>query len=281
MTPDAKTALYAVLGTPIAHSLSPALHTAAFRAEGRNAVYVACDVGEAGLAEALRGLFVLGARGANLTAPLKTRALALVDEVSPQARRAGAVNTLKFERGLVVGHNTDGEGFVRFLHRAGVPIEGAHVAFLGGGGAVRGLAVALRTAKVSTMTAVVRWRATRLPIEGVEFAQDPATAEAAVRAATIVVQATPLGARAADALPAPPEWVGANAVAIDLRYDPAVTPWLTAVRARGVRSANGLGMLIEQALLSQELWHHSTPPRSALEEAVAWSEPFSPGPPGS
>src|SRR5207344_1595959 len=81
---NAQTALYAVLGTPIAHSLSPALHNAAFRAERRNAVYVACDVGEADLAEALRGLLVLGARGANLTAPLKIRALALADEVTPQ-----------------------------------------------------------------------------------------------------------------------------------------------------------------------------------------------------
>ena len=281
MNPDAQTALYAVLGTPIAHSLSPALHNAAFRAEKRNAVYVACDVGEAGLAEALRGLFVLGAKGANLTAPLKTRALALADEVSPLARRAGAINTLKFEGGRVIGHNTDGEGFVRFVQRAGVPLEGAHVAFLGAGGAVRGLAVSLRTAKVASMTAVVRWRATRMPIEGVEFAQDPATAEAAVRAATIVVQATPLGAKESDALPAPAEWLGGSAVAIDLRYDPAATPWLTAVRARGVRGANGLGMLIEQALLSQELWHRTMPPRSALEEAVAWSDPFSPGRPGS
>jgi shikimate dehydrogenase len=88
------------------------------------------------------------------------------------------------------------------------------------------------------------------------------------------VQATPLGASADDPLPAPAEWVPQAATAVDLRYHPAATPWLLAVRARGVRAANGLGMLIEQALLAQEFWHDTTPPRTALEEAVEWSDPF-------
>lgn len=276
MTPDGRTSLYAVLGRPIAHSLSPALHNAAFRAERRNALYVACNVGEAELPEAVRGLRALGGRGANLTAPLKSAALALLDEVSPEARRAGAVNTLRFDDGRITGHNTDGPGFVEFLRRAGIAVESARVVFLGGGGAVRGLAAALREQGASALTAIVRDPASARTIDGVTFAPDMRAAEAAVRDAALVVQATPLGADPADALPAPAEWVPLQAVAVELRYDPAATPWLSAVRARGIRGANGLGLLIEQALLAQQFWHGTMPPRSALEEAVAWSDPFAP-----
>ena len=131
---DGGTRLYAVLGRPIAHSLSPALHNAAFRAEGRNAVYVACDVGEDELPEALTGLRALGAWGVNLTAPLKERALSAAIELTDEARAAGAVNTVRFDGGPM-GHNTDGEGLARFLERQGVTLQGARVVFLGAGGA--------------------------------------------------------------------------------------------------------------------------------------------------
>jgi len=273
---DARTALYAVLGRPIAHSLSPALHQAAFRAEGRNAAYIACDVGAEELAAALAGLRALGAVGANLTAPLKTRAADAGFALTDEARRAGAVNTLKFEPAGITGHNTDGLGLANFLERHGVALAGAHVVFLGGGGAVRGLAPALAARDVATMVACVRTAgAPRAPIQGVEFAASDAAAVAALARATLVIQATPLGGAAGDPLPAPPERVPEAAVAVDLGYHPATTPWLAAVRARGVRAANGLGMLIEQALLSQEFWHGTTPPRTALEEAVGWSDPFS------
>ncbi len=276
MSADGRTALYAVLGRPIAHSLSPALHNAAFRAERRNALYVACDVGEAELPEAVRGLRALGARGANLTAPLKSAALALADELSPEAQRAGVVNTLRFDDGRITGHNTDGPGFLEFLRRAGVAFEGARVVFVGGGGAVRGLAAALREAGAASLTAIVRDPTSTRPIDGVTLAPDAHAAEAAMREAALVIQATPLGADPADAMPAPADWVPLQAVAVELRYDPAATPWLSAVRARGVRGANGLGLLVEQALLAQQFWHGTMPPRSALEEAVAWSDPFAP-----
>ena len=272
MTVDARTALYAVLGRPIAHSLSPALHQAAFRAEGRNAVYVACDVGEDEFAAALAGLLALGAAGANLTAPLKALAAASGMALTEEARRANAVNTLRFQGGRALGHNTDGLGLARFLERFGIPLGGARVVYLGGGGAVRGLVPVFADEGAASQTAVVRAGARALP--GVEPVSDAGTAQARLGEATLVIQATPLGAQADDPLPAPAEWVSPRAVAIDLRYHPATTPWLAAVRARGVRAANGLGMLIEQALLSEEFWHGTTPPRTALEEAVGWSDPF-------
>lgn len=272
MTIDARTALYAVLGRPIAHSLSPALHQAAFRTEGRNAAYIACDVGEDELGSALDGLRALGAIGVNLTAPLKTRAAASGAQLTDEARRAGAVNTLRFDGAKGVGHNTDGLGLARFLERSNVPLAGARVVFLGGGGAVRGLVPVFEDLGAASLVAVVREIGRPLP--GVKIVTDASEARSSLGEATLVIQATPLGAHANDPMPAPPEWVSAGAVAVDLGYHPAATPWLLAVRARGIKGANGLGMLIEQALLSQEFWHGTTPPRTALEEAVSWSDPF-------
>jgi len=271
VNPDGRTRLYAVLGRPIAHSLSPALHNAAFRAEGRNAVYLACDVGEDDLADALNGLRALGAAGVNLTAPLKERALAAGLRLTDEARAAGAVNTVRFGD-EPLGHNTDGEGLARFLERHGVVLAGARVVFLGAGGAVRGIAPVFLRRGVESIAAVVR--GPRPAIAGVEFAHEAHATRAALEAASLVLQATPLGGAEGDPLPAPAEWVPQSATAVDLRYHPAATPWLLAVRARGVRAANGLGMLIEQALLAQEFWHQTTPPRTALEEAVEWSDPF-------
>jgi shikimate dehydrogenase len=270
---DGATALYAVLGRPIAHSLSPALHAAAFRAEGRNATYVACDVGEVELEGAMSGLRALGAKGANLTAPLKQRAAESGIALTAEARRAGAVNTLRFDASGTVGHNTDGAGLAVFLARHEVPLQGARVVFVGGGGAVRGLVPVFADGGASSLAAIVRGSTGALP-EGVRRIAAGEEARAALADATLVIQATPLGAGAVDPMPAPPEWLAARAVAVELGYHPAVTPWLGAVRARGIRAANGLGMLIEQALLSQEFWHGTTPPRSALEEAVGWSDPF-------
>jgi shikimate dehydrogenase len=267
---DARTALYAVLGRPIAHSLSPRLHQAAFAAEGRNAAYVACDVGADEFLAAVDGLRALGAAGVNLTSPLKflpyERDWAKTDEV----RRSYAANTLAFRPEGIVAHNTDGLGFANFLERAGVAIAGARVVFLGAGGATYGIAPILKDRGADRIHAVINPSARReIPELELVFDDDGGVRDL-LAAATIVVRA-----RSGEEDSAVPlDWIPRSAVAVDLRYHPATPPWLAAVRARGVRAANGLGMLIEQALLSQQFWHGTLPPRTALEEAVAWSDPF-------
>ena len=275
---DARTALYAVLGRPIAHSLSPDLHHAAFRSTKRNAVYVACDVGLVEFGAALTGLLALGAVGANLTSPLKGKAFALANETTPEAAAAGAVNTLRFSDGRVIGHNTDGTGFVRFLARAGVGVAGARVVFIGGGGAPAGLAPALASQGATGVTCITRDPAAAAAYAGLSgvtlMLRDDERTERAIRGAQLIVQCTPLGGAPGEPMPCDPDWIDTAAVAVDLRYHPARTPWLDALRAKGVRAANGLGLLIEQALLAQAFWHGKEPPRTALEEVVAWSGPF-------
>jgi shikimate dehydrogenase len=272
---------FAVLGSPIGHSLSPRLHAAAFAASGRNASYEAIEVDEAGLPEVLARLQAGGYGGVNLTSPLKAAGLLLADRATSGARAAGAVNTLAFDDdGSIRAENTDGPGFVRFLTRAGVDPHGRAVAMLGGGGAAAGLIPALLLAGAGPIAVCVRSpsrtlaRYASMAAPGVNVVS-MGESESSVRAAAIVVQATPLGLAAGDGLPCPPDWLAAEAMAVDLLYHPPVTPWLAALRARGLRAANGLGLLIEQALLAQHFWFGETPPRRALEEAVAWADPFS------
>jgi shikimate dehydrogenase len=282
---------FAVLGAPIAHSLSPRLHRAAFAAMGRDATYEAIEVDAADFSAVLARLRAAGFAGVNLTAPLKPLGLAAADEATPAACAAGAANTLAFRAGIVAADNTDGAGFMAFLARAGVPVAGRAIAFLGGGGAVRGLVPALLGQGAGPIAVVVRaperaaadfapFLARGLSVVARDEAPDGPAARA-VRAAALVVQGTPLGLSAGDALPCPPAWPGPQAVAVDLLYHPPVTPWLAALRARGVRAANGLGLLIEQALLAQRFWFGVEPPRSALEEAVRWRDPFAPSPASS
>jgi shikimate dehydrogenase len=236
---------------------------AAFRAEKRDALYEAFDCDLEKLPKLLPELESGRLRGINLTAPLKEEALKCCTSLTAEAALARAVNTIRYDALGSHGHNTDGTGLAIFLERHGFALAGARVVFLGAGGSVRGIASAFQNRSVATMTALAR--SDRAPIDGVRFVRDASS----FADATLVIRALPASAGPLFADEVPPE-----AVAIDLGYHPAVTPWLAAVRARGVKAANGLGMLIEQALLAQEFWHGTMPPRSALEEAVEWSDPF-------
>ncbi len=279
--------VFAVLGHPIRHSLSPALHSAAFRATGRNAVYLAFDVPPEACATALHGLAALGAGGVNLTAPLKRVAWENCDTRTAEANEAGAVNTVRIADGQLEGHNTDGAGFVRFLERAGIDPRGRRIVLLGAGGAAAGLVPALARAGGGaggfSLALVARdpQAAARHPAfaaAGVHaLSWGSAAAREAVGQADLVVQCTPLGSRAGDPLPCPADWLGREAAAVDLLYHPATSPWVAALRERGRRVANGLGLLIEQAMFAQAFWFGEEPPRRALEEAVPWAGPFATG----
>ena len=129
------TGLTGLLGSPVAHSISPMMHNEAFRLLGLDYVYLCFDVGEEKLEEAVRGLKACGIRGFNLTMPDKNKMAELADQLSPAAEIIGAVNTVVNEQGRLVGHNTDGEGFLRSLREEGLEISGQNLTILGAGGA--------------------------------------------------------------------------------------------------------------------------------------------------
>jgi len=260
-----------VMGWPVEHSLSPVIHNAAFDAAGLDWTYVALPVRPGEVSAAVAGLRSLGFRGANVTMPHKDDVAALVDDASDDARRLGAVNTVVVSDGAVSGHNTDAPGFDRFLRRdAGVDPAGSTALVLGAGGAARACALAL--ARGGAAEVIV---ASRKPTaaDRVRAALDGLATEvawvafpdAAARAADLVINATPLGARG-ETVPVGP--LGPGTVVIDLLYAPPTTPLLTAARAAGAQAFGGLGLLLHQGALSFELWTGQPAPLEVMSAAA-------------
>lgn len=258
-----------VLGSPIAHTLSPAMHNAAYQAMGLDAVYLAARVEPPDLGAALEGLRVLGTMGCNLTLPLKEEALPYLHTVEEPARTFGAVNTVRFVEGRMIGCNTDAEGWLRsWDEEVGESLAGRPVVLLGAGGAARALLWAVLQRGVARVQVVNRnlARAHRL-VEGLP-AEAVATPE--LTPGCVVVNATPAGMDP-DADATPLEWprdLPAGTVACDLVYRPRQTRFLREASARGARTLGGLGMLVHQAAASIELWTGRKPPVEVMRRAA-------------
>ena len=273
MSPAAPPRLFAVLGHPIAHSLSPRLQQGALDALGVPAAFLAIDVPPDRFDESLRRLHGLGAFGLSVTAPLKQLAYAASASVTEEARAAGVANCLRAAAGGFDATNTDGAGFVDFARDVGLALDGCRVVLLGGGGAAAGLVPALvRAGADARVIARDESKARRLAgLARVELAAwGSAAAREALGAADLVVQTTPLGAHADDPLPCDPAWLAAGAACVDLRYAPRRTPWLAAARARGLAAFDGLGLLVHQGAHSLRYWLGVEPPLDRLRELVGW-----------
>lgn len=260
-----------IIGWPVAHSLSPRIHNAAFRALGMDWVYVPLPVEPSDVDRAFPGLVALGFAGANVTMPHKTVAAERADTLSDDARRLRAVNTLVVEGSTVHGHNTDAPGFDRFLrHDAGFDPRGRSALIFGAGGAARACALALARGGVASLTVAARDPARAEPLEAAidGFGVDVRTVafhEAGQVQADLIVNATPLGARD-ESLPTPP--ILEDSVVVDLLYHPAVTPLQTSARSAGAISFGGIGLLLHQAALSFELWTGRQPPLDVMSAAA-------------
>ena len=266
------THLVGVIGWPVTHSLSPAIHNAAFAALGMDQVYVPLPVAPGRLRAAVDGLLSLGFRGANVTMPHKTESADLADELSDEASRLRAVNTFVVAGDRLHGHNTDAPGFDRFLRRdVGFDPRDRSALIFGAGGAARAVAFALSAAGLGELSVAVRdaGRATEL-LEAVEgTALRPKVVDfddAAGVSADLVVNATPLGADGHTAPPLP--MLAPGVVVVDLLYRPAVTPLQTAARAAGAEAHGGLGLLLHQAALSFELWTGTPAPLEVMSAAA-------------
>ncbi len=265
----AATRLLALLGRPVAHSVSPAMHNAAIAAAGLDLVYVAAEVHDDRVAEAITGLGALGALGANVTVPHKRAAVAACVATSAEADAVGAVNTLTFTPDGPHGHNTDVAGFL-----AGLPDgrAGDRAVLLGAGGAARAVVVAL--ASIGTRVTVAardpgRARAladlvdSSLDVVGVD---DPALGDR-VAAADLVVNATPLGWHG-ERLPAALHELAPGQVAYDCNYADDPSPFLADATAAGARAVDGLAMVVGQAAASFRTWTGVDPDVAAMATAA-------------
>jgi shikimate dehydrogenase len=284
----ATTRLYGLLGSPVEHSLSPAMMTAAFGARAMDAEYLAFDVRPDALRVALDGLRALGVRGLNVTIPHKGAIVPMLDDLASSARTVGAVNTIVCDRGRLVGHNTDASGFVLALREAEADPLGAHAVLLGAGGAARAVAAGLARAGAASITIAGRAAARA---EEIVVALREAHPEPTFRAVslgsdalcapetTLLVNCTPGGMDggpdgAALAASLSLEALGPKAVVIDLVYRPLETPLIEAAQARRLATLSGLTMLLHQGAAAFELWTGRSAPvdamRRALDSAASW-----------
>jgi shikimate dehydrogenase len=266
---------YAVFGHPVAHSLSPAIHAAFARDTGIALDYQAIDASAPGFADAVRAFAAAGGRGANVTMPHKEAAAALCTRLSERARLAGAANTLRFDADGWFGDNTDGAGLVRDLtERHALDLRGRRTLLLGAGGAAHGIAPALLDAGIAELFVANRHaeRADAL----VDSLGQPGRVHSrywddlgGLGLFDFVVNATSAG-RDQGSLALPMGIVGPRSLAVDLSYGDAAIPFLAWARGAGCAQAiDGLGMLVEQAAESFQLWHGVRPSTQGVYAMLA------------
>ena len=282
MTPavSGTTRLAAVIGHPVAHSFSPALHNAAFAATGLDWVYVALDVAPGGVPRAFDGVRALGIAGLSVTMPHKEAAAAAADELTDDARLLDAVNCIVNRNGTLVGHNTDGAGLLAALAAdVGYAPHGARCVVLGAGGAARATVLALARADAAEIAVVAR-RPERAAVAAelggdAGVVVDAAQAPSRIAAADLVVNATPvgMGRPSPDDIPLDLAGLRSGQVVVDLVYQPLLTPLVAGARERGLVAVNGLGMLVRQAALAFELWTGVDAPLAVMTDVVTATMP--------
>ena len=275
---DTLTRLVWLLGHPVAHSLSPRMHNAAFQHQGLNLAYVAFDVPPECLAAAIAALRVLGVLGANLTLPHKETALEFLDDIEPLAAKIGAVNTIVNTDGCLRGYNTDVSGFQMAL-RSVLPrgAEGLRCLVLGAGGAARAVIAALaddraacawlanrtRQRAVVLCDSAAHWGSTECRALGLHEVGGVAAD------ADVIVNATSLGlGDAVKDFPFDVDTLHSGQVVMDLVYATGPTALLRAARQRGAVAIDGREMLVHQAACSYQLWTGQRAPIDAMRESI-------------
>lgn len=262
---DTQTRLFALFGDPVAHSLSPRMHTRAFQEVGYNGVYVAIQVTD--LAGAVRGLRAFNMGGASVTIPHKIAVMDFLDEISSEAQAIGAVNTIVNKNGRLIGFNTDSTGAVEAL-RTQTMISGHRVALVGAGGAAR--AIAYGIVRAGGHLTIYNRTAERAQALAVDLKADwGKLADLAADAPEILINATSLGMHPrADAMPVDPAWLSPDMVVMDTVYNPLETALLREARARGCRTVSGDGMFIHQGALQFEHWTGRPAPLEVMRQVV-------------
>lgn len=261
---------YAVLGAPVAHSLSPRIHAEFARQCGIDMLYVAIDTTTDGFEATLERFGRAGGIGANITSPDKIAAATTAQSLSPRARRAGAVNTLIWRDNHWFGDITDGSGLVRDLReRRECTLYQARVLLIGAGGAARAVAPSLLDADITQLVVANRTRANAWDLVDQLHDSDRAMActldeLAGIGSFDLVLSAVPPGAD--NAMPDyPGSILGEVTTAVDLNYGARALPFLAWAKRHGcTRTSDGLGMLVEQAADSFELWHGVRPQTEAI-----------------
>ncbi|MBS6721956.1 MAG: shikimate dehydrogenase [Clostridiales bacterium] len=276
------TVLTGLLGSPVAHSISPLMHNASFEALGLDYAYLCFDVGTDRLKEAVEGLRAMGARGWNLTMPDKNLMCQLADKLSPASEISGAVNTIVNDDGVLTGYTTDGTGYMRAAEEAGFPLPGKVMTLLGGGGAATAILVQAALDGMKEIRVFNRKSPTfdRLSaIAGqlnrrtdclvtVHPLEDTEDLRASIADSDILTNATNIGmAPHTDACPIPDaSFLRPELIVSDIIYNPRQTKLLQMAKETGCPFFNGLYMLLYQGAASFELWTGREMPVELIKE---------------
>lgn len=269
-----RTRVVGLYGCPVEHSLSPALHNAAFERLALDYSYVPFTVRPELLELAVKGIRALNLVGVNITVPHKEKVIPFLDEVSEEASFIGAVNTIRNKEGRLEGYNTDGRGFMRSLSEAGVEVRDRRVLIIGAGGAARAVGYYLcKEASVVHIYNRDQKRAESLRQHLIKLERSVLVAdEVSVKSRVflskvdIVVNTTPLGLHPEDRLPLDIAMLQPRHVVCDLIY--RETPLLAEASQIGCKTLNGLGMLLWQGVLAFEIWTGIVPPVEVMREAL-------------
>ncbi len=275
------TGVIGIIGYPVEHSFSPAMHNEAFKSLGLNFVYVPFPVKPENIAKAVEGIRGLGLKGVNVTIPHKSAVMEFLDGLAPEAELIGAVNTIVNENGRLKGYNTDAPGFLMSLElEAGISPRGKRIFIAGAGGAARAVSVQLALAGAAeiTFTTPIPQEVAGLrsainkssPTLVGETPWDEDKISAALRETDILINATPLGMHpnTREMPPVRLEALPEGALVCDLIYNPRETLLLQKAREKGLPVLNGMGMLLYQGAIAFQLWTGVEPPLEVMRKAL-------------
>lgn len=264
-----RTGVLGLIGYPVEHSLSPAMHNAAFEHLGFDYCYVTFLVKPDLLEDAVKAIRALNLKGVNVTIPHKERVIPFLDSVDEEASFIGAVNTILNDNGVLRGFNTDGRGFMESLKDAGIDIKDKRVMIIGAGGASRAIGFYIcKEAKTLGITDIETDKASRLVNDLKRLKDNVYTIDniTDLVEADIIINATPLGLKDSDPLPVDTAIITADKIVCDLIYKD--TPLLRHARETGCKTLNGLGMLLYQGVLAFEIWTGQKAPVEVMRAAL-------------
>lgn len=274
---DGHTKVCAVIGDPVGHSLSPAIHNAAFAEAGLDYVYVAFHVKD--LSSAMAGVRGLGIAGLSVTVPHKVAVMRYLDETDPQAEAVGSVNTVVNREGRLCGYTSDGRGAMAALRAAGVAPRGASVCMIGSGGAARAIAFALAeegAARLRILGIVpdelerlVGDLASRTTLDVAGAESNPANLASALDSADLLIHCTPVGMHPnVDESVVPAELLRPDLAVFDIVYNPMRTKLLADAEKAGATAISGVEMFVQQAAVQFELWTGKPAPVDVMRKVV-------------
>lgn len=273
-----KTKVVGVIGHPIEHSMSPPMHNNAYKQLDMDYVYVAFHVMPENIEKLIDSCKALDIKGLNVTIPHKTAVIEYLDEIDPTAEKIGAVNTIQFKDGIAKGFNTDGLGAVKSLQKY-TSLEGKNVLIIGAGGASRAISFTLLNENITSLVIANRSRDNACNLienikkhtnfEGISYIDINDTSEI-MDDVDIIINTTPIGMYPNDDVDAPikTDRINERHVVMDIIYNPLETVFLRQSRLNGAKTINGTSMLINQGLVSFEIFTGREASYESFEEAL-------------